>query len=91
MRSESSCPEAVSLFGLLQKRCCFFAASATWWRIIQKCTKTNLKGRSQTVWSAKHQAVTALINNLPEVVKTVEEIEESSLAASMKLVNYYIR
>ncbi|KAL3273560.1 hypothetical protein HHI36_014994 [Cryptolaemus montrouzieri] len=45
---------------------------------MQKYTKTKLRGSSQTRWSAEHQAVTALLNNLPEIP---EEIEESSSAA----------
>ncbi|KAL4702816.1 hypothetical protein ACJJTC_003974 [Scirpophaga incertulas] len=84
VHSASSCPEAVNLFGLIQKLYCFFVGSTTRWKIMQKCTKTNLKGSSQTRWSAKHQAVTALLNNLPEVVKALEEIEESSSAAESK-------
>ncbi|KAL3280854.1 hypothetical protein HHI36_004083 [Cryptolaemus montrouzieri] len=51
---------------------------------MQKCTKPNLKESSQTRWSAKHQAVTALLNNLPEVVKALQEIEEFSSVAESK-------
>ncbi|XP_071053576.1 zinc finger MYM-type protein 1-like [Onthophagus taurus] len=51
---------------------------------MKQCTKTNLKGNSQTRWSARHLAVTALINNLPEVVEALEKIAESSLSAESK-------
>ncbi|KAK5646323.1 hypothetical protein RI129_004787 [Pyrocoelia pectoralis] len=63
-----SCTEAVSLFGLVQKLYCLFVGCTTRWKIIQK-------------WSAKHQT---LLNNLPKVVKALEEIEESSLVAESK-------
>ena len=84
VHSASSCPEAVNLFGIVQKVFCFFVGSTTRWDIMKKCTKTNLKGSSQTRWSAKHVAVKALLNNLPEVVKSLEEIQEISLNAESK-------
>lgn len=43
-----------------------------------KCPKINWRGSSQTKWSAKHQAVPAQLNYLPDVVKVLEETEESS-------------
>lgn len=82
VHSASSCPEAVSLFGIVQKVFVFFVSSTTRWDIMKKCTKTNLKGSSQTRWSAKHVAVKALLNNLPEVVKSLEEIKETLNAES---------
>ncbi|XP_071051067.1 zinc finger MYM-type protein 1-like [Onthophagus taurus] len=84
VHSASSSPDAISLFGLVQKLYCFFVGSTTRWEIMKQCTKTNLKGNSQTRWSARHLAVTALINNLPEVVEALEKIAESSLSAESK-------
>nr|XP_022903845.1 zinc finger MYM-type protein 1-like [Onthophagus taurus] len=84
VHSASSSPDAISLFGLVQKLYCFFVGSTTRWEIMKQCTKTNLKGSSQTRWSARHLAVTALINNLPEVVEALEKIAESSLSAESK-------
>lgn len=84
MNAVSSCPETVSLFGIVQKIFNFFVGYPTRWDIMKKCTKTNLKGNSQTRWPAKYEAVQALLNNLPEVVKTLEQIEEISSNALSK-------
>ncbi|CAH1113046.1 unnamed protein product [Psylliodes chrysocephalus] len=40
--------------------------------------------RSQTRWSAKHVAVKALLNNLPEVVESLEELKQISDAPEAK-------
>lgn len=84
VHSASSCPEAINLFGLIQKVFCFFVGSTTRWDIMKKYVKTNLKGSSQTRWSAKHVAVKALLNNFPEVVTSLEEIKETSHAPEVK-------
>ncbi|CAH1112080.1 unnamed protein product [Psylliodes chrysocephalus] len=47
---------------------------------MKKFVKTNLKGSSQTRWSAKHVAVKALLNNLPEVAESLKELKQTSHA-----------
>ncbi|CAH1098813.1 unnamed protein product [Psylliodes chrysocephalus] len=54
------------------------------WYTMKKFVKTNLKGSSQTRWSAKHVAVKALLNNLPEVVESLEELKQTSHAPEAK-------
>ncbi|CAH1105595.1 unnamed protein product [Psylliodes chrysocephalus] len=61
-----------------------FINSTTRWDTIKKCVKTNLRGSSQTRWSAKHVAVKALLNNLPEVVESLEEFKQTSHAPEAK-------
>lgn len=78
VHATSSCLEAINLFGVIQKVYCFFFESTARWDIMKKCIKTNLKGSSQTRWSAKYVAVKGLFNNLPEVVKFLEEFKEIS-------------
>lgn len=79
VHSASSCQETVNLFELIQKLYCFFIGSTTRWDImIKKYVKTNLKGSSQTRWSAKHAAANALLNNLPEIVEALEEVKQTS-------------
>lgn len=84
VHSASSCQEAVNLFGLIQKVYCFFVGSTTRWDTMKKYVKTNLKGSSQTRWSAKHVAVNALLSNLSEVAVALEEVKQTSHAPEAK-------
>ncbi|CAH1102310.1 unnamed protein product [Psylliodes chrysocephalus] len=80
----SSCQEAINLFRLIQKVFCFFVGSTTRLDTMKKFVKTNLKGSSQTRWSAEHVAVKTLLNNLPEVVESLEELKQTSHAPEAK-------
>ncbi|CAH1114699.1 unnamed protein product [Psylliodes chrysocephalus] len=51
---------------------------------MKKFIETNLKESSQTRWLAKHVAVKALLNNLPEVVESLEELKQTSHAPEAK-------
>lgn len=51
---------------------------------MKKYVKTNLKGSSQTRWSAKHVAVCALLNNLPEIPEALEEVKQTSRTPEAK-------
>nr|CAH7732522.1 unnamed protein product [Callosobruchus chinensis] len=84
VHSASSCQEAINLFGLIQKVYSFFVGSTTRWDIMKKYPKTNLKGSSHTRWSAKHVAVNALLNNLPDVAEALEEVKQTSHAPEAK-------
>lgn len=84
VHSASTCQEAINLFGLIQKVYCFFVGSTTRWDIMKKYVKTSLKGSSQTRWSAKHVAVNALLNNLPEIAEALEEVKQTSRAPEAK-------
>ncbi|XP_018574116.1 uncharacterized protein LOC108913121 [Anoplophora glabripennis] len=43
-----------------------------------------VEGSSQTRWSAKHVAVNALLNNLPEIAEALEEVKQTSHAPEAK-------
>ncbi|VEN56975.1 unnamed protein product [Callosobruchus maculatus] len=90
VHSASSCQEAINLFGLIQKVYTFFVGSSTRWDIMKKYVKTNLKGCSQTRWSAKHVAVNALLNNLPKVAEALEEVKQTSHAPEAKYEAGYL-
>ncbi|CAH0551080.1 unnamed protein product [Brassicogethes aeneus] len=90
VHSASSCQEAINLFGLIQKVYCFFVGSTTRWDIMKKYVKTNLKGSSQTRWSAKHVAVNALLNNLPEIAEALEEVKQTSHFSEAKYEAGYL-
>lgn len=84
VHASSACTEASHVFGIVQRIFCFFVSSTMRWEIMKKHTKSNLKGTSQTRWSAKAEAVAALTNNLAKVTQALEEIRDGSFPPETK-------
>lgn len=77
-----SCPEAVKFFDLTQALYNFFSASPDRWKILQTIfskTKTTLKSLSATRWSARADAVQALVQSWKEVYEVLKSIESNNL------------
>lgn len=69
--------EAVSYFQFVQKLYNFFSSSTYRWSIMKKCLGSHhvLKSLSETRWSARVDAVTALCNGYKEILDALKTIE----------------
>lgn len=68
------CIEAVEFFRVVQEVYVFFSSSTHRWNMLQDCCKTKhltVKRLSDTRWSARSDAVTALQQNYQEIKKTL--------------------
>lgn len=77
-----SCPEAVKFFDLTENLYNFFSKSPDRWKILQTVfsrTKITLKSLSATRWSARADAVDALVKSWQEIYEALKSIERNSL------------
>jgi hypothetical protein len=75
-------PEAKLILGQIQNLFVFFSLSTSRWHILTSKTKLTLKGQSDTRWSAKAAAVSALWNEYSNVVDVLTEISISDQFSS---------
>ncbi|XP_074031441.1 zinc finger MYM-type protein 1-like [Leptinotarsa decemlineata] len=75
-----SCIEAVSLFTLLQELYNFFSSSTHRWAVLNNCKNTTLttKSLSTTRWSARHDALRALQEEWPAIIRALEILESDT-------------
>lgn len=65
------------LLGQIQNLYLFFSGSPNRWSVLKKHVKKTLKGQSNTRWSAKSDAVTALYEEYEGVIEALTEILNS--------------
>ncbi|CAI6371339.1 unnamed protein product [Macrosiphum euphorbiae] len=77
VRAAECVMEAVSYFQFVQKLYNFFSSSTYRWSIMKKCLGSHhvLKSLSETRWSARADAVTALCNGYKEILDALKTIE----------------
>lgn len=76
LNASSVSAETSNMFGVVQRLYTFFVSSPQRWEIMKTNTKTNLKGTSQTRWSAKSEAVHALVKNIDGVIEALKVLKE---------------
>lgn len=76
LNASSVSAETSNVFGVVQRLYTFFVFSPQRWEIMKTNTKTNLKGTSQTRWSAKSEAVHALVKNIDGVIEALKVLKE---------------
>ena len=92
--SAQSCDEVKSFFGYVQKLFNLFSRSPARWKILFECTGASLHATSTTRWSARIEAVKPIANNLPGVLKALDQLSDTSLSAEAMedrsiLLNYF--
>jgi len=77
VRAAECVTEAVSYFQFVQKLYNFFSSSTYRWNIMKKCLGSHyvLKSLSETRWSARADAVTALCNGYKEILDALKTIK----------------
>lgn len=75
-----SCIEAVTLFTLLEELYNFFSSSTHRWAVLSKYKNTTLttKSLSTTRWSARHDALRALQEEWPAIIRALETLESDT-------------
>nr|CAH7746205.1 unnamed protein product [Callosobruchus chinensis] len=75
-----SCIEAVSLFTLVQELYNFFSSSTHRWAVLTKHKTTILttKSLSTTRWSARHDALRALQEEWPAIIRALEALQNDT-------------
>ena len=68
--------EIISFFGIVHKLYTFFALSTRRWDKISSVLNISLKGHSDTRWSSKANAVSALYKQIKDVLHVLSEISE---------------
>ena len=71
-----------------------FSKSPARWKILLECTGASLHATSTTRWSARIEAVKPIANNLPGVLKALDQLSDTSLSAEAIedwsiLLNYF--
>ncbi|XP_035711643.1 zinc finger MYM-type protein 1-like isoform X1 [Folsomia candida] len=70
-------PPAKLILGDVQNIYLFFSGSTSRWDVLQSIVKLTLKYQSNTRWSSKTAAVSALYDQYPEIVDALTEISTS--------------
>lgn len=80
----SSCREADTFFGVVQKLYNLFSSSPQRWEILQKKIGCSLNSTSQTRWSARVQSVKPVATHLPGLVEALDEVLLLNLSAECR-------
>jgi len=77
VRAAECVTEAVSYFQFVQKLYNLFSSSTYRWNIMKKCLCSHyvLKSLSETRWSARADAVTALRNGYKEILDALKQLK----------------